>query len=325
MHPTFQLLERHATILSQTTTFWFDAPEDSSLIKAGDKQFSLNHSASNSMSLEENNIETADINVLFYPKAKDRLTWWLNQLMAQLKDHQQIWVIGENNGGIKSLAKHTKDQFECFKVDSARHCALIELRPTVKPENDNPWKNYNPWKSYHYKDITVFSLPGVFSAAKLDKGTELLLASLPHLKGSVLEFGCGAGILTLALAKQDNVIQVTTVDIDALAVRSTIKSAQHNKLDHKIKAVWSAGTSQLNEQKFDFIVTNPPFHQGIKTTYAATEDFFSQAHKWLKPRGRIIWVANDFLSYEPGLQAHFIDIETLDRKKGFKVMQATKK
>lgn len=318
MHPTFQILERHTNIFATTTTHWFDAPEQPPMVKAADKQFSLNYSNFNELSLDCNSVVTADINVLFYPKAKDRLDWWLHKLTAALKDGQQIWVVGENNGGIKSLAKRVKDKFDCYKVDSARHCALFELRPISKSGD------YNEWRNYDFGNKKIFSLPGVFSAEKLDKGTELLLQNLPELSGSVFEFGCGAGVMSLTIAESDQVTTVTAVDIDALAVRSTEKTAQQNGLGDKIQAIWSAGTAAVNQQKFDFIITNPPFHQGIRTAYAPTEEFFSQAHNWLKPKGKIIWVANDFLSYEPFLQANFGEIKTLARKNGFKVLEATR-
>ncbi|TCS41345.1 class I SAM-dependent methyltransferase [Reinekea marinisedimentorum] len=318
MHPTFQLLERHSDTLANSTTNWFDAPEQSPLVKPSDKQFNLNFSQTNHLQADCSNIETTDINVLFFPKAKDRLDWWLNNISALLQSGQQLWVVGENNGGIKSLAKRVNGEYDCLKVDSARHCALFELRPVSKPDD------YQEWRSYDFGNRTIYSLPGVFSAGKLDKGTELLLKNLPRLKGKVFEFGSGAGVLTLALAELESVKNVVTVDIDVLAVRSTQKTAQQNNLEDKIQAIWSAGTTAVNAQKFDFIITNPPFHQGIKTAYAPTEEFFSQAHNWLKPKGKLIWVANDFLAYEPCLQGNFDEIKTLAREKGFKVMEAVR-
>ena len=65
MHPTFQLLERHTDILTNAKVNWFDAPEQPPMVKVTDKQFSLNHSDLNELSLNCNNIVTADINVLF--------------------------------------------------------------------------------------------------------------------------------------------------------------------------------------------------------------------------------------------------------------------
>lgn len=318
MHPTFQLLERHSDQLANIKVHWFDCPEPNHQVKNNDKQFNINWSATGNHLTEQIQIETAQINILFFPKAKDRLDWWLNKIGNCISSDQQIWVVGENSGGIKSLAKRVKDQFECFKIDSARHCALFELRPV--PE----LKPINEWQSYQLGSKKIFSLPGVFSASKLDKGSEFLLQNLPQLKGDVLELGCGAGAISLSIAEQDSVKRVTAFDIDLFAIKSTIRSANENNLSEKIEAIWSAGTAALPKKRYDFIVTNPPFHQGIKTAYAPTEEFFRQAHEWLKPHGKLIWVANDFLTYEPCLENSFKDIKTLDRQRGFKVLEATR-
>jgi 16S rRNA (guanine1207-N2)-methyltransferase len=318
MHPTLQLLERHADELSSQTIHWFDLPEQSDLVKPIDKQFNLNWSSGNSASLEMTQWPTSGINILFNPKAKDRLDWWLLQLSKSLDAGQKIWVVGENNGGIKSLSKRLKDYFICDKLDTARHCALFELTPTslTLPEVSS--------KEFVREGNSFIGLPGVFSAGRLDKGTEVLFSVLPELKGKILEFGAGCGVLTAELAKQEKVTQVDTLEIDMLGVLSTKQNLSAASLDSKTQVFWSSGFDNLPKATYDTIVTNPPFHKGIKTEYGPTEQFFEQASQWLKPRGQIIWVANDFLNYQSILQKAFKPAVTLAHEKGFKVYSATR-
>lgn len=335
MHTTFQILERHRSTLQDHQIHWFDAPSQSDLIKHSDQQFNLHWSNDNQLSLDDQqsienlSISTGELNILFFPKSKERLDWWLAKISEQLKENQQLWIVGENNSGIKSIEKRVKAHFDAFKIDSARHCVLVELRQTATLSAEHSsWQNYSlslpNTQEPNSASKQIFSLPGVFSAAKLDKGSAILLQQLPQLNGHVLEFGCGAGVLSLAIAEQAGVNKLVATDIDALAILSTQKTLAANDLQHKAQLHWSDGLANVEQQRFDAIVTNPPFHQGIKTAYAASEEFFAQAHNWLKPGGQLIWVANDFLSYQPYLAAEFEEVVELTRERGFKVLMATK-
>ncbi len=316
MHPTLQLLERHSSELGESPVHWFDIPETSSLVKSGDKQFNLHWSPNNDARLDADTWPTNVRNVLFYPKAKDRLDWWLAMLSNSLLAEQTLWVVGENNGGIKSLPKRVAGHFNCIKIESARHCVLFELTLTDKgiPSPD--------WSTFSVGDMTCYTLPGVFSAAKLDRGTDVLLSALPELNGHILEFGSGCGVLTAHLAKQKQVKSVNAVEIDLCAVRSTNKTLAENGLADKGNVTWSAGTEQLEPKRYDALVTNPPFHKGIQTEYGPTETFFSEAHNWLKTGGHLVWVANDFLTYQHLLKGHFTNITQLVHRNGFSVYSA---
>jgi 16S rRNA (guanine1207-N2)-methyltransferase len=319
MHPTLQILERHESELSNAKINWFDVPHETHLVKADDAQYNLNWSTSNSTTLSLDAWPTNDLNILFIPKAKDRLDWWLYQLASNLTGSQKLWIVGENNGGIKSIPKRIKNYFDCHKVDSARHCALIELtRLELPPEP----KIATP---FSVDDLNFNSLPGVFSAGRLDKGTDILLEVLPKLKGQILEFGAGCGVLSSILASQPSITSVDAVEIDLLAVRSALSNVEANGLEEKINVFWSDGTSELPAKKYDAIVTNPPFHKGINTEYGPTDEFFREAHEWLKPHGQLIWVANDFLNYQSLLTQKFKSIKTIAQVRGFKVYSAVMK
>lgn len=319
MHPTLQLLERHRSELLASTVHWFDVPEPTDLVKPNDRQFNLNWSTSNNAQATDIDWPCSELNVLFYPKAKDRLFWWLKTIENRSNSEQRLWVVGENNGGIKSLGKRLSESYDCVKVDSARHCVLFEITQKKSLEFDMAWTKYS------YLNNTIYSLPGVFSAGKLDKGTQVLLTALPSLKGNILEFGGGCGVLTTAIAQQPQVKKVTALEIDLLAVRSSLKTFHENDLSDKANTLWSAGTEALPTERFDAIVTNPPFHTGIKTSYEPTESFFLEAHQWLRTGGRLIWVANEFLNYESLLTTHFQPPIKLRNERGFNVFEAVRR
>jgi 16S rRNA (guanine1207-N2)-methyltransferase len=132
-------------------------------------------------------------------------------------------------------------------------------------------------------------------------------------------------VLTAVVANMSTVDHVTSVEIDLLAARSSQRTFEQNQLQDKATVIWSSGTENLPASKFDFIVSNPPFHQGIKTAYEPTERFFAEAHQWLKRGGKFVWVANDFLNYQQLLEANFTKISLLKHERGFKVLSAIRK
>ena len=80
-------------------------------------------------------------------------------------------------------------------------------------------------------------------------------------KGKILDVGSGSGIVGLLLKRDFSKITLTQIDIQPLHVELTRKSANKNELDSEVLNVDIRECKF--EEKFDFIVTNPPFyHEG---------------------------------------------------------------
>lgn len=322
MHPCWQLLERHASELNSAPVLWLDPPEVHELMKPGDQSICLDQRVdadSPIPTLRPDQLAAESIHrvVLFYPKAKHRLDWWLECIDRKGLDCP-VWVVGENNGGVKSLPKRTATILDSEKLDSARHCALFQCRFIA------PIEAQHSWQSYQVGNHQINALPGVFSQGKLDIGTRLLLEHLPELKGHLFELGCGAGAISLTLLSANPHCTLVTSDIDLLAVQSTQFNIEQAGLESRCQVIWSDGMSQVPKQRFDALITNPPFHAGIKTHYAPTEQFFISAEQWLKSGGVLWWVANDFLDYRSLLGASFRKVEEVAHQNGFRVFKATR-
>ncbi|REL32602.1 peptide chain release factor N(5)-glutamine methyltransferase [Thalassotalea euphylliae] len=85
-----------------------------------------------------------------------------------------------------------------------------------------------------------------------------------HDKGNLqlLDLGTGTGAIALALASENPSWQVQAVDFNPDAVKLAQRNAQHLALNHvKIyQSDWfSEVNAQSNEDKFDIIVSNPPY------------------------------------------------------------------
>jgi len=260
-----------------------------------------------------------DLVVIAFPKSKPELAYTLAMIAPYVSEQTCIIFVGDNKGGIKSVAKQSTDYIECcIKQDAARHCLIFTGKHSQvgKAFHLNDWFNYYD-VTFNEQTIKVAALPGVFSQKGLDKGTKVLLDNLPHsFKGDVLDFGCGAGIISAAIAKASPETKLTLIDISALAIASSQETLSINHLNGKCIA--SDGLSEIT-QSFDHIVSNPPFHQGLKTHYAATELFLSRCSKHIKLQGQLVVVANSFLQYQPIMESSVGPTERAIVANGFSV------
>jgi len=265
-----------------------------------------------------------DLVVIAFPKSKAELNFTLAMIAHCINETTKILLVGEKKGGIQSAPKLTKDLFaNCQKIDAARHCLLFaghfNAETLAKDFDLQKW-----FKKYQITvdgiELTIASLPGVFSQQKLDVGTALLLNNLTReMTGKVLDFGCGAGVISCFIGKKYPDTSLSLLDVSALAITSAQESLALNELSGRVFA--SNSLSEVNE-KYNHVVSNPPFHQGVKTNYQASEDFLAGINKQLKPQGDITIVANSFLRYQPIMLQHIGKTQVITKEQGFTIYQA---
>jgi 16S rRNA (guanine1207-N2)-methyltransferase len=165
----------------------------------------------------------------------------------------------------------------------------------------------------------------VFSEGKLDEGTGLLLDALDELEvrstDEALDLGCGAGFIGLHLARLANRGSVVMVDVSLASIAVAGRRVAESGLAN-IKVLASDGAQAVLQQRFDLVVTNPPFHAGGFQTTEIAQRFIREAAQVLKARGRFYLVANRFLKYESTLRAHFKTVEEVGGNTRYKVLRA---
>jgi len=240
--------------------------------------------------------------VLFLPKGKQRLLAQLRLLAGRIPVNSRLVVIGAVNAGIKSTGKKLQGFCQTIqKLDSARHCQAWSgnwqaTQQITLAELQQSWP-----LPLEDKTLNVTSLPGVFADGHLDNGSRLLLAAMHEYQSnwrstkSLLDFGCGAGVLSAAITQIRPDIAVTAVDCDAFALQATTATFKNNQITADVSA--TATPDDLNG-RYDLIISNPPFHQGISQTTVVTERFIQRLPKLLARRGQAWIVANRFLNYE---------------------------
>ncbi|PVZ15966.1 MULTISPECIES: class I SAM-dependent methyltransferase [unclassified Pseudomonas] len=260
--------------------------------------------------------------VLFVPKAKEFSAWLLACLAANLNG-KPLYLVGEKRGGIEGAARQLEAFGKPRKLDSARHCQLWQ----VQVENAAPAPSLESQANAFSVEapggaLNVVSLPGVFSHGRLDRGTALLLKHLDGLpEGPLLDFGCGAGIVGAALKRRYPQAIVTLLDVDAFAIAASALTLKANGLEAQLICTDGIEGAPVDQAA---IISNPPFHTGVHTHYAASENLLGKSSVHLRKGGEIRLVANSFLRYPPLLEAALGHCETLDEGDGFKIYRAKK-
>lgn len=264
--------------------------------------------------------------VLRLAREKDRFEMLLHALADSMPSGTRLWIVGEKRAGIQSASKRINRFFKSVnKRDSARHCVLLEAS---EPRDIAPFStegSFSTWPAeYAGRTLQIASLPGVFAHGRLDRGTELLLQATEHLviSGKVLDFACGAGVIGTCLKVNNPGIELSSLDVSAAALAAAAKTHEINDIKGKIIA--SDGLSCVSE-KYDWIATNPPFHQGVRDDLDVAAVFFRLAGTFLTEKGKILVVFNRHLPYMGWIKENFDHVETLVRNREFCVVKATGK
>ena len=226
-----------------------------------------------------------------------------------------LYLAGDRDKGFDRYVRQAGAAFGSGEVvarDGGMRVAKLVRRPGPTPPLPEP-------ETYEAFGVQVVGLPGVFSAAKPDKATSILLTQLADLDLTgqrVLDLGCGAGLIGAWAASRGG--QVTLGDGDLQSVRSSERTLAANALPGEV--IHSDVDAALGERQFDVMLTNPPFHVGRGVVLDVAREFIATAGRRLVPGGRMYLVANEPLPYEQALGA-LGTVREVVREQGFKVLE----
>jgi 16S rRNA (guanine1207-N2)-methyltransferase len=161
------------------------------------------------------------------------------------------------------------------------------------------------------KLIQAISRPGVFSHRHIDPGARQLLDAIEMgPKTRVIDIGCGAGTVSLALAARDATAQVHAVDGNARAVQCTQLGATRNQLTNVVVELNCQGT-KASKGSFDLAVANPPYFADFRIA----EHFIQVAQDALKPGGQLLLVTKQPQWYEDYLPDRWADVDIWPSKR----------
>lgn len=267
--------------------------------------------------------------VVFLPKARAELEMRLALARSLAVENARLILVGEKKEGIAGAIKQLKAAApQASKVDSARHCQVwcaeaIESAPGFRVQDWLGWSRIE----CSGVSIDVAGLPGIFSQDGLDNGTRMLLETLaeqPVRADRLLDFACGSGVIgawiqACQAAWETPVASIDGVDVQSQAVICARETYQSNSATGTIFA--SDGLAGI-DGLWPAIISNPPFHTGVKTDTSMTEQFLQDVKRHLQPGGELRLVANSFLPYEALIKRHIGRVERLREDGRFTVYRA---
>ena len=260
------------------------------------------------------------------PKQKEAAKYQLAKSLWLLEENGLLIAVASNDTGGKRLKKWFEDFGLQADSISKSKCRIVWAhKKNIAPDIVDQAVQAGYETTIKLNDDSYITRPGIFGWNKIDLGSRLLLEALTdELKGVGADFGCGYGFLSCSiLGDHSGIKKLYALDADYNALMCCQKNlaAYSEKIDYQ----WLDLTQHIEKMDpLDFIVMNPPFHEGRDTDAEIGQKFIQTASQRLKKRGVLYIVANVHLPYERTLQAQFADVEKVDERQGFKVFLAVK-
>jgi 16S rRNA (guanine1207-N2)-methyltransferase len=176
------------------------------------------------------------------------------------------------------------------------------------------------------RDYRMATSSGVFSGARLDPGTAVLLkkGDLPTAAttGVFLDLGCGYGPIAAVLAAEAPQARVFAIDVNSRARELTSENAASLELADRITV--SSPDEVPDDVIFDQIWSNPPTHVGKAELHAVMDRWLPR----LAPDGVAWLVINRHLGGD-SLHAWLVErgweVARVASQKGYRVLRVSRK
>ena len=306
---------RRSGLSEQHTHYLYGAPSaELAITPAGACQVSP--MVSGSQALEKLAVGAADSFVIAAPPGTVERRYVMALALRALKVSGLLTIMAPKDKGGSRLGKELASFGLEVEESGRRHQRLcIANRPAEVSGLEAAIAEGQP---RIVPSLGLWSQPGLFSWDRLDPGTAQLLAVLPPMSGRGADLGCGTGVIARALLTSVSVEHLDLVDID----RRAVEAAEHNVLDPRVSFHWADARIAPTLEGLDFVVMNPPFHDGGWEDKALGQAFIRRARDALRKGGMLWLVANRHLPYEEVLTPLFAQVKLKSEVKGFKVYEA---
>ena len=258
------------------------------------------------------------------PQQKEATFFMLAQALNALVDGGLLVTVAANDAGGKQIESKLK-QFGVSPHSLSKNKSRIvwAIQESIDPNIIEQHLQKGVSQKIKIEDYEFTTQAGVYGWNKIDKGSKLLIDNLPeNLSGIGADFGCGYGFLTTQILSKPNKLRkiyALEADYNALqCARENLKN--YNQVEYN----WIDLTTEVPIKNLDWIVMNPPFHEGKKADHQIGQKFIEKAYDSLKKKGYLYMVANTHLPYEKTLGHFFTSVEKIDEQQGYKILFAQK-
>lgn len=269
---------------------------------------------SNPLQTFENKIDWAIIKV---PKSTALFHLFLEQISNNSTGNIKVISSFMTRHFTPKLLEIANEYFEEVEqsraIKKARLLILSKKKETLKKEIIN---------SIKYKEQVYKQYWGVFSHDHIDYATQYFLAHLQLKKTDkhILDLASGNGIIANEISKQLPNAEIHLMDDAYLAVESAKLNIQGEQIFHHL----NNDLGIFENENFDLIVTNPPFHFEYEVNIQIALQLFRDCFRSLKAGGNLQLVANKHLNYKIHLDKLFSAVEILAANNKFIVYKCLK-
>lgn len=222
----------------------------------------------------------------------------IDRALPKLRNGGSFYLVAKVTKGAKSYMRKLTETIGPSKVISkgGGYWLMRAERSPVRPPTPIDLSAYEHMVETRLRNrkYTFCTRAGVFSRNGMDDGTRLLIESVDILPmNSVIDVGCGYGPIGITAAHMASVGRVVMVDVNARAVECANRNIEAHHLHHarkngkpRVEAVVSDRFDAVRGERFDRVVSNPPFHSGIDVLYPLVD----QAYAHLRFHGKMFLV-----------------------------------
>ena len=174
--------------------------------------------------------------------------------------------------------------------------------------------------------LAFSSIPGCFCHRRKDEGglalAEVVCRDLSARPApapvSLLDMGCGCGLVGLLVARAVKGVSLVGVDSHSRAIEAANLNARNLGVAAEM-ILADNGTPARLDGTFDVFVGNPPYY----SDYRIAEVFLETARRALKPGGVCWTVCKNAAGLEPVQRRYFPEVEIV-RRRGYAVLKSVK-
>lgn len=269
---------------------------------------------------------TASLVVLKIPKSSALL----EQQLIDLQNVVTVDTLIIAAGKVTSINKAILGLFEKYLGHTTTSLAkkkarLLFCTPSADKHHTSPYPTVWTMPNSSFK---ISNHANVFSRQSIDIGGRFMLDNLPDCTGkTVVDLGCGNGILGLTVLARYPDAKVIFIDESAMAIASARQNVETN-LNHKIaqaEFLLSNCLEELGQRKIDVVLCNPPFHQQNTITDHIAWQMFSDSKQQLTRGGELRIVGNRHLDYPQKLKKLFGGYQVVASNQKFSILSCIKR
>ena len=247
--------------------------------------------------------------VVFLPRSKTEARALVAQASSLVPRGAPVLIDGAKTDGVDSVLRECRRRSEVGAVVSKAHGKAFRL---AAPGDFGDWEPPRPEGAWA-------TTPGAFSEGGPDRGSELLADALPErLPRRVADLGAGWGYLSARALERQGVEAIHLVE----AEHAALEAARRNVTDPRAFFHWADVTTYAPGERFELVLSNPPFHRGREADPSLGRAFVAAAARILTPRGTFLCVANRHLPYERTLSEVFAEHREIAGNAAYKVISA---